>query len=98
MSEPTDESAPREFGWNRPACRVYYPAMELKAIVSEICDEADDFLAGVSKREEAKAGIAEWLTMHYSKMAPADKKAVIEQAMRILGNEGFFERSAGLED
>jgi hypothetical protein len=72
--------------------------MDVKSIVSEICDQADDFLAGVFKRDEAKAGIAEWLTMHYSMMAPADKKAVIEQAMRILNNEGFFERDAGDED
>lgn len=71
--------------------------MDLKSIVSEICDQADDFLAGVRKRDEARAGIAEWLTMHYSMMAPADKKAVIEQAMRILGTEGFFERGTGNE-
>ena len=72
--------------------------MDLKSIVSEVCDQADDFLAGVTKRAEARAGIAEWLTMHYSMMSPADKKAAIEQAMRILGNEDFFERVAGNED
>ena len=69
--------------------------MDLPSIVTELCDQADDFLAGVTKRDEAKAGIAEWLTMHYAMMAPADKKAVIDQAMRVLGNEGFFEREAG---
>ncbi len=72
--------------------------MDLKSIVSEICDQADDFLAGVTRRDEARAGIAEWLTMHYSMMAPANKKAVIEQTMRILGNEGFFERVPGNDD
>ncbi len=69
--------------------------MELKAIVSEICDEADDFLAGVQRPDEAKAGIAEWLTIHYSMLLPADRKAVTEQALRILRNEGFFDRPAG---
>lgn len=69
--------------------------MELRAIISAICDQADDFLAGVTKRDEARAGVAEWLTMHHPALAPADKKAVIDQAMRILDHEGFFEASAG---
>ncbi len=69
--------------------------MELQAVISRICDEADDFLAGVTKRDEARAGIAEFLTMHHGHLAPADRKAVIEQAMRVLEREGFFERTAG---
>jgi hypothetical protein len=72
--------------------------MDLKSVVSEISDQADEFLADVTRREEAKAGIAEWLTIHYSMMPPADKKVVIDQTMRILGNEGFFERSPGVGD
>jgi len=64
--------------------------MDLKSIVSEICDEADDFLAGVNKRDEAKAGIAEWLTINHVKLPPADKKSVIDQSLRILDQEGFF--------
>jgi hypothetical protein len=69
--------------------------MDIKSIVNEICDQADDFLAGVTRRDEAKAGIAELLTMQHVKLPPADKKAVIDQVMRILENEGFFQASAG---
>lgn len=69
--------------------------MDTKTIANEICDQADDFLAGVRKRDEAKAGIAEYLTLHHNRLAPADKKAVIEQTMRILENEGFFDAEAG---
>lgn len=69
--------------------------MDLQPIVSEICDQADEFLAGVTKHAEAKAGIAEWLTIHHLKLPPADKKTVIDQAMRILDREGFFNASAG---
>ncbi len=69
--------------------------MDLQSIVSEICDQADDFLAGVTKRDEAKAGIAEMLTIHHAKLPPADRKTVTEQVMRILEREGFFERDAG---
>ena len=82
-------------GWNMPPPLVYTAAMDIRSIVSEICDEADDFLAGVTRLDEAKAGIAEWLTIRYSMLTPADRRAVIDQAMRILSSEGFFERSAG---
>lgn len=73
----------------------YYQGMGLDGIISEICDEADDFLAGVTKRDEAKAGISEFLTMHHAGLSPADRKAATEQAMRILDREGFFDRDAG---
>ena len=69
--------------------------MDLQPIVSQICDEADDFLAGVTKRDEAKAGIAEMLTIHHAGLPPADRKAITEQVLRVLEREGFFERDAG---
>lgn len=81
-----------------PAGRDYPAGMDTKSIANEICDQADDFLAGVRKRDEAKAGIAEYLTLHHRSLAPADKKAVIEQTMRILENEGFFDADAGGEE
>jgi hypothetical protein len=69
--------------------------MDPTSIVKEICDQADDFLAGVSRRDEAKAGIAELLTIHHVSLPPAEKKAVIDQVMRILDQEGFFQSAAG---
>lgn len=52
-------------------------------------------LAGVTRREEAKAGIAELLTIRHAGLTPAERKAVTEEALRILQREGFFERDAG---
>jgi len=72
--------------------------MELNVIVSEICDQADDFLAGVTRRDEAKAGIDEWLTINHVKLPPADKKIVIDQSLRILDDEGFFKAAPGGEE
>ena len=69
--------------------------MDQKELVSEICDEAESFLAGVTKLPEARAGIAEWLTIHHPKLPPDDNKAVIAQSMMILENEGFFDVEAG---
>lgn len=69
--------------------------MERKSIVAEICDQADDFLEGVAKREEAKAGIAEWLTIHCPALSPEEKQTVIKEALRILEDEEFFAADAG---
>ena len=69
--------------------------MNTTAIANEICDQADEFLAGVTKRDEARAGISEYLTMHHAALSPADKKAITDETMRILENEGFFESDAG---
>ncbi|MBI2514550.1 MAG: hypothetical protein HYV96_21455 [Opitutae bacterium] len=76
----------------------YLSGMDTKSIANEICDQADDFLAGVRKRDEAKAGIAEYLTLHHRSLPPAEKKAVLDQTMRILENEGFFDADAGAEE
>ena len=72
--------------------------MELNSIVATICDEADDFLAGVFKRDEARAGIAEWVTIHHAELPPEEKKTIIASAMSLLDREGFFERDAGGDD
>ena len=69
--------------------------MDLRALVNEIADQADDFLAGVTRRNDARAGIAEWLTIHHPKLPPADKKAATDQALALLDNEGFFDAEAG---
>jgi hypothetical protein len=72
--------------------------MEYNGIITEICDQADDFLAGVTRREEAKAGISELLTIYHSDLTPADRDTITEQSMQILEREGFFDRDAGGED
>ena len=69
--------------------------MEQNALVSEICDEAENFLEGVTNRTEAKADIAEWLTVQYPKLNPDEMRVIVAQSMAILENEGFFEIDAG---
>ncbi|HEY0863539.1 MAG TPA: hypothetical protein VGD97_05490 [Lacunisphaera sp.] len=69
--------------------------MDLTPVISRICDEADGFLAGVTRRDEAKAGIAEYLTMHHAGLSAAERTTVTDRAMRVLEQEGFFERDAG---
>lgn len=71
--------------------------MDQKRLVSDICDQADTFLAGISELKEARAGILEWLTIHHPAIAPELKQSVVAEAMHILESEGFFETEAGSE-
>ena len=64
--------------------------MNLHAIIDEVADEADDFLAGASNRSEARAGIAELLTADYPQLSSADRTKVVEGVMAILEAEDFF--------
>jgi hypothetical protein len=64
--------------------------MNLHAIMDEVADAADDFLAGASNRSEARAGIAELLNADYPQLTPADKAQVIAGVMAILEEEEFF--------
>lgn len=65
--------------------------MNLRPIVEEIASQADDFLSGVTKREEARAGIAELITMDYPGLVPADRKIVSDAVMTALEDENFFD-------
>jgi hypothetical protein len=69
--------------------------MDLRSIVEEIAGQADDFLAGVGDRKEARAGIAELLTTDFPQLGPAERSEVTGKVMAILEQEGFFEGGSG---
>ena len=64
--------------------------MNLRPIIDEIASQADDFLDGVTSREQARAGIAEYITMDYPGLVPADRKLVSDGVMSVLEAESFF--------
>lgn len=63
----------------------------LNAIISEIADQADDFLATARDRAQAKAGISELITMDYPALTPDERTAVIAGVMKVLEDEDFFD-------
>ncbi|MBW8781578.1 MAG: hypothetical protein JF599_06795 [Verrucomicrobia bacterium] len=64
--------------------------MDLRPIISEIASQADDFLEGVTDRAQARAGIAEFITMDYSQLSAIDRKTVSDAVMAVLEDESFF--------
>jgi hypothetical protein len=65
-------------------------AGDLRLIINEIADKADEFLAGAKDRAQARAGISELLTMDYPQLNPADRNAVVAGVMKVLEEEDFF--------
>jgi hypothetical protein len=65
-------------------------AGDLRPIIEEIADQADDFLAGARDRAQARAGISELLTMDYPDLTPTDRNEVITGVMKVLEEEDFF--------
>lgn len=65
-------------------------ASDLRPIIDEIANQADDFLAGARDRAQARAGISELLTMDYAELTPPDRAAVVAGVMKVLEEEDFF--------
>ena len=63
---------------------------DLRPIIDEIASRADEFLADTSDRAQARAGIAELLTMDYPTLNAADRAVVITGVMSVLEDEDFF--------
>lgn len=65
-------------------------AGDLRPIIDEIANRADEFLAGTRDRAQARAGIEEVITMDYPNLAPPDRAVVITGVMSVLEDEDFF--------
>ena len=63
---------------------------DLRPIIDDIANRADDFLEGASNRAQARAGIEELLTMDYFALNPADRTVVVTGVMSVLEVEDFF--------
>jgi hypothetical protein len=64
--------------------------MKLRPFIDEVASQADDILAGITNRAEARSSIAEFISMDYPKLPPGDRKTVVDGVMAILEDEGFF--------
>ncbi|HSI09059.1 MAG: hypothetical protein ACAH89_08110 [Rariglobus sp.] len=64
--------------------------MNLRPIIDEIASQADDFLDGVTSRQQARAGIAELITMDYAGLSADERKLVSDHVMAVLEDESFF--------
>ena len=64
--------------------------MNLQSIIDHLANDADSFLAGTTSREQARAGIAEFLTIEYSGLVAADRKTITDAVIAMLEQDDFF--------
>ena len=64
--------------------------VDLRPIIEDIANRADEFLADTRDRSQARAGIEEVITMDYCALNPADRKVVVSGVMGVLEDEDFF--------
>ena len=65
--------------------------MDLGRIIDHIAREADDFLEGYVGKADARAGVSEFITVHYHTLSPQGRQTVTDGVMTILQSEGYFE-------
>jgi hypothetical protein len=63
---------------------------DLRPIIDDIANRADDFLAGTQDRAQARAGIEEVITIDYPGLVPSDRTVVVAGVMSVLEDEDFF--------
>ena len=63
---------------------------DLRPIIDDIANRADDFLEAARDRAQARAGIEEVITMDYPTLNPMDRKVVVTGVMSVLEDEDFF--------
>lgn len=64
--------------------------MDLRHLIDDIANRADDFLAGAANRAQGRAGIEELITIEHPELNPMDRKTVVTGVMAVLEDEDFF--------
>lgn len=71
--------------------------MNLKTLIAETANRADEILDGCTNPSEAQSILLELLAAEQPSLAPADRKKVAGEVTVILGGEGFFKSDPGSE-
>lgn len=64
--------------------------MDLREIIDDIANQADDFLAYAADRREARAAIAELIATSYPDLSEKTRHVALDGVMHILEDEEFF--------
>lgn len=64
--------------------------VDLRPIIADLAERADDFLAGVGDRKLARAAVDEEITLDYPTLNPSARTAIVHSVMAALEAEDFF--------
>ncbi len=63
---------------------------DLRPIIADFANRAEDFLAGVSDRNLARAGVEEEVTLDYPTLNPSARAVIVSSVMAVLEADDFF--------
>ena len=63
---------------------------DLRPIIADLAERADDFLACVTDRKLARAGVEEEITLDYPTLNPSARTTIVSGVMAVLEADDFF--------
>ncbi|MDF9827533.1 hypothetical protein M2447_001631 [Ereboglobus sp. PH5-10] len=69
--------------------------MNLKTLIDETANRADETLDGCTNPSEARSILLELLATEHPELQQTDLRKIVDQVTAILTNEGFFESGPG---
>ncbi|MDR1009645.1 MAG: hypothetical protein LBM04_00680 [Opitutaceae bacterium] len=69
--------------------------MNLKTLIDETANRADEILDGCTNPSEARSILLELLATEHPDIPLSDRQKIAGQVTAILANEGFFESGPG---
>ena len=69
--------------------------MELRAIMDELANDADEYFGACSTPRECREAVAELLANRHPGLSEKDRTQVIAGVLEILAEEDFFSGGAG---
>ncbi len=63
---------------------------DLRPIITDLANRADDFLVGVTDRKLARAGVDEEVTLDYPTLNSSARAAIVSGVMAVLEADDFF--------
>lgn len=64
--------------------------MDLSPVIASVVAQADDILAGVNDRGEARTGLDEWLELEFPTLPGSVRSAIRRGVMAVLEEDDFF--------
>ena len=70
-----------------------FPGMpiDLRPIIDDIANHADEFLADATDRKQGRAGVEEFITLEHPELSAHDRRTVVDGVMAVLEAEDFFD-------
>lgn len=64
--------------------------MKVRTLIDEVANDADEFLAAVDNRKEAREIISDYVDRQHPELSRKEHGEVVNGVLEVLDEEGFF--------